>query len=239
VFCLERIIVKGKEKEDSVLFKLREDGKITFKEIPFNNYFYINYEDFEVVEFLIKNYVEEIEEVTDKFNRKFIKLILKNNTHRYFLLKKLQDAEVKHYEADIDAVKRFLITNQNIDLNQDKAEHVFFDIETDDRNPLEKDFNGNVVPNSPILSCAFKDKHGRVQYFVNPTKNRIVEYPEVLEYKELMNKFITDRKNKEIKNRLKELEPKIDKLMRDGERELIELIIRYLSNYDVTLSYNG
>ena len=220
---MERVIVSIGETPQGIICKLREDGKISYKQLPFHNYFYVKEEDYDDdidVHRITEQYCSMTESV-DKSNGSFVKLILKNNFWRYKFKTALEENDIETFEADISAPKRFLIENQKIKLKQDKLEVVFLDIETDDRNPMEKDFNGNIIASSPITACAFKDMKGKIKFVYN--KARDSSMGEIYRH---------NRQNKEI-------EKEFDKEFFKCEKELLIEIINYLKNYDLTLSWNG
>jgi len=225
---MNRCIVKGKEEYDKdtmtnlIKFRLRENGKVIYKKIPFDNFFYISSEDYDDFEFMLQGFVKETEEVT-YLNQKYVKCFYKNNLLRNIVKKKLDEEKVEHFEMDINAVKRFNITNQKIDLNQKGLEHIFLDIETDDRLPMQKEFNGSVIANSCITSIAFKDAHGKAWCKVNDA----VYDPKIIE-------FI---KKGDIKSGA--FNSAFDKSLYENEVEVLFEITRVLKKYDVTLSWNG
>lgn len=168
---MERIIVKGKESQKSIIFNVREDGVSKFLKLPFNNYFFILKEDYDDISFVIRDKIKATEEISDRFNTKYIKLILKNNFHRNIVKNVIENANIRTFEADVDSIKRFLILNQNIPLHQDKLKSCYFDIETDDRKPLDAKFNEEVNANSCILSFAVKDTTGKIFYDYNRARD--------------------------------------------------------------------
>lgn len=226
-----------------IKFKLRENGEIVFKTIPFNNYFYLYIEDYHDFEFMLRQYVLK-SEIVEYDGQEYAKCYYKNNTHRYFVKKKLEDENVTTFEMDIDSVKRFNIVNGKIPLCQEGLEKVFIDIETDDRKPLEKEFNGSVIASSAITGIAFKDLSGGVIHFI---RNKGGDVDELKAFKQAVaNKRFLEKdakKNKVMIDMNKGIIAKYDDLFTqklfEYERELLFETLNYLKNYDVTLSWNG
>lgn len=159
-------IVKGRETKNGLVLKIRNsDGTLTNKKISYKNYFLISEEDYLNNQEGLDNVISQAELTTDKHGKNYYKLYLTSNYNRNKLKDACIDAGITTYEADINAVKRFFIENQDLDLSQNNLKMCYFDIETDDRLPLESDFNRYVVANSPILSYSIKDTTGNVVIF--------------------------------------------------------------------------
>jgi len=157
------VVVKSKETKDGVQFRLIRDGKFVFTHIPFNNYFYLKISDYLTHE---EEYLQEFNWCTKKADAvgQFTKLTLSSNFMRN-KVRKFWEARCKTFEADILANKRFLLDNK-IKLNNTLIPYSFFDIETDDRLPLQKDDRGNVSPgNARVLSFAATDHLGKQVYY--------------------------------------------------------------------------
>lgn len=225
---MKRAIVNGEEyfdertKTNYVRFKLLEDGEQVFKKIEFDNYMYIAQEDEPFLTSQHLRYVKRTEDVVDSEGEEYLKLIFKNNSHRYYLKKQLEEDSITHYEADIHAFKRFLIHNQQVNMNQDKLRSVAIDIETDDRGEFHTDNRGNVIANSPILSIAFKDMNGKTEFFYNNARDS-----------DIAERYRNNRQDPDIKQ-------EFDKELFRCEKALLKEIYEYLDgNYEVTLSWNG
>lgn len=153
------VIIKSQETRTGVRFRILRDGKYLFAEVPFQNYFYIKFVDYEQNEneFLTKwnrNLISKCEVVGQ-----FVKIYLSNNFMRT-QIKDWWEERCKTYEADIKANKNFLL-DKNIKLYNEEIPYCFFDIETDDRLPMKKDERGLVMSNGQrILSCSFYDYKG-------------------------------------------------------------------------------
>ena len=168
------IVVKSKETKDGVQFRLIRDDKFVFTHLPFNNYFYLK----------ISDYLSHEEEYLQQFNfctksakavGQFTKLTLSNNWMRN-KARKFWEARCHTFEADILANKRFLLDNK-ITLNNTKIPYTFYDIETDDRLPLQKDDRGNVLPgNARVLSFAATDNLGKQVYYELNSESDADEY---------------------------------------------------------------
>lgn len=157
---MKRAIVKGKEIESGIVFRLREDGKVVYRTIPFVNYFFIKSEEWQNIEFLTRDEIQNAEEIVDRDGTTWMKLYLKNNFLRYKVKDKIENAGVLTYESDVSAVLHFCAEN---DLSWNCVEDLsvgYFDLETDDRKPFTKDNVGRVVAVSQILSCAIGPQSG-------------------------------------------------------------------------------
>ena len=108
---MRRTIVRGREEVDGILFRLREDGQSVYKRIPFRNYFFILKNDYPLVEFLIREFVYDVEDKTDVFKNEFIKIILNDNTKRWKCQNVIENVGVHTYESDVNAVTRWITTN--------------------------------------------------------------------------------------------------------------------------------
>jgi len=221
---MERVVCKGVETSKGIKFKLREDSKIVFKEIPFNNYFYVLEDDFEVVSFTINNFILKTEHVIDGLNIRYVKIIINDNYKRGIIKKKIEELNIKTFESDINSVKRFLIDNQNIQLNQHGLKYVFMDIETFDLTPLEKDFKQNVVANEPILSFALKDLEGNIIFKQNTAIEKFS--------KQLIDSYIEHPKDLKIISEIR-------KILVDNEVDLLKSYIEIIQQYDVVFAWNG
>lgn len=160
-------ICKIDEEPEAILVKFRDsdNDKITYRRIPFHNYFYVKEEDWEDVEFIMKGCFSDVYDVTAA-NGEFKKLILKNNWHRNIFRNKIEAEDVKTFEADLNSPRRFVLENPDL-LNQEKLKVAFIDIETDDRLPLEREgWRGEVIAQAPILSAAVKDLKDDKTYYV-------------------------------------------------------------------------
>lgn len=178
----EIIVVKSQETRNGCQFRCLKDGTYLFYSFEFNNYFYVKEQDYYSYEdeflrnfkFCIKDCVK-----VDKF----IKIILSNN----FMRTKVRNFWEEHchtFEADIKANKRFLLDNK-MELFNTKIPYTFYDIETDDRLPLNKDDRGKVIPESRILSFAAVDNKGESVYFeleaeTDDSERKLLQ--EILEY---------------------------------------------------------
>jgi DNA polymerase elongation subunit (family B) len=169
-----KLIISATEQSEHITFRMRIDGKEVYKRIPFNNYFYIKKEDYDgEAKNIVKKYMRSFEEVEDAFGEEFIKITLKDNLRRY-QLKKDFDEEMFNfqiYEIDISAVQRFMVNNDMSDYyDYSELRVACFDIETRDVKPLEKNFDGDIIANDVVLSCAIGDQKGTVddvKYFFN------------------------------------------------------------------------
>ncbi len=166
---MSEIIIKSQETRDGVTFRILKENKYMFAHIKFQNYYYIktNNYDMHKDDFHGKfTYcIEKVEPVGQ-----FTKIILSNNFLR-FRTKGWWDERGQTYEADIKANKRYLLDN-DLPLNNEQIPYTFFDIETDDRLPLQhkEGSRGEVLVNegARILSFAAVDHTGaKVGYLLN------------------------------------------------------------------------
>ncbi len=223
------IICKGKQNKNSIIFKMRENGKVFTEEIPFNNYFYLKNKDVETGMFLVREHIKKVIPLKDDYT----KIILNNNWKLKTCKKILENSGVTTYEADIDAVKRYYINNQHIKLNHDQLHHCFMDIETYDMKPLKSDMYDRVIANTPILSVAFKDFDNKIHFIRNKGLDKSVKF--ISKVKEL----IEADKEEEARKLIKDNEQIILKHLRKGERVLLREYVEYAKQYDTSLAYNG
>jgi len=159
---MSEVVIKSVETKTGVQFRILKDDKFLFLHAIFQNYFYVKKADYiaNEEEFIriFKFCIEQSQEVGQ-----FTKIILTNNFMR-IKLRNFWEERCNTYEADIKANKRFLL-DKNIKLNNTEIPFTFFDIETDDRLPMQKDERGNVVPMSRILAFSATDYKGQQIYY--------------------------------------------------------------------------
>ena len=223
------VVCKASEKEDYILFKLREDGVVKFKNVPFKNYFYIKNEDADTALFLCKGMISNI----DNFDEVYSKVFFKKNFWRNKVKNTLIDGGISTFEADIGSVKRFFINNQGIDLNHRYLKHCFMDIETYDMAPLETDKYNKVIASAPILSVAFEDFDENITFIRNKGLDKEVTF-----IKRIFDLIEAD-KEEEARIILKENEHTILKLLHEGELELLKEYFEVAKKYDSMIAYNG
>lgn len=224
---MEVAIVKGEEKEKTLVLKMRRGDDLIFNEIDFSNYFFISKDDFlNGDRYNFENFFYSYE----LYNNSHYKLFLKNNFKRNQAKQMLEDRGIEVYEGDISSFKRFIIDNQDIKLNHKNLKRVWLDIETCDISKLSRDMKGIVEANSPIMSCAIKeDDTKKIVFFEN--KARQFMNPEKL--KELKTKL----DNNEKINSQEYIE--FIELMSKCEAQLLQEIFNYLRNKDLVLAWNG
>lgn len=193
---MSNVIIKGKETKTGIKFKIRDElGNASYENISFHNYFYILKEDYIENEEGFESVLSGAEIIEDSEGTEYAKCYIKNNFERYQVKNACESNGIKTFESDINAVKRFLIDNQDLELNQENLRVCYFDIETDDRLPLEVDFQRNVVALSPILSYAIKDlKTGEILFEYNKARDKAeFSYDDLLEEeKKLIIKLYAD-----------------------------------------------
>jgi len=158
------------EKSKSIIIKYRyENGQVEFKEIPFNNYFYIFIEDLQKVKQLLSSF-----DLKYKWAGDYVKIILQNNYDRYNVMNTLHQSGILTFEADLDSAKRYIVDN-DLEVNAECLNYLFYDIETMDTVPFEKDLNDNVIAITPILSIAYIDNEGNKYYIKNENQKNPIE----------------------------------------------------------------
>jgi len=160
---MKEVVIKAKETREGVRFRVLKDDKYIFLHVPFQNYFYVKKQDYltNEKEFynLFKFCIQDVKPVGQ-----FSKIIFKSNWMRN-KVRRYWDEKCHTFEADIMANKRFLL-DKKIILNNTQIPYTFYDIETDDRLPLQKDERGLVMPGEArILSFAATDYKGKQVYF--------------------------------------------------------------------------
>jgi len=170
----DKVFITAQEIRDGVNIRWRQDNKYFNERVSFKNYFFILFDDFQDNADLQKYCCKNFEKGSEFFaaNGHYIKCYFKDNFNRNYLRKFMENNfGITLYEADINAVKHWLIENQDIDLHQEQLHIGFFDIETDDRKQLQRDLRGNVIANSAILSYALKDKNDNIIYNYNKARD--------------------------------------------------------------------
>ena len=156
-------IIKSIESREGATFRILKDDKYIFANVKFANYFYVKTEDFRMIEQeLLKLFSFAIKSTQDL--GQFTKIFLSNN----FMRPKIREFIEQHcrtFEADIRANKRFLLDGK-LEMHNELVPYTFYDIETDDRTPMQKDGSGRVVPgNNRILSFSAVDHNNQVTYY--------------------------------------------------------------------------
>lgn len=229
-------ICKGKEESNSILFKIREDGNIKFKRIPFQNYFYIDYMNKESAMVFCGKYIDKLEYINSEEKDYFThcKVLLKNNFWRRKCARELNDNGIKTYESDINSFKRFLIDNSGVELNHSGLLKVYMDIETYDYGPYKKDSMDKTIASYPILSVALKDEEGNEKYIVNHG----LDGEEFKEFKELGKTYLDSNYNN-LRKLIKKNEKVLIQKLIQGEKVLLKEYYDYVKNYDMVIAYNG
>ena len=226
---MRRAVIKIDVMPTQLKFKLLENDEVVYRLFEFNNYFYVYKDDEAIVNNLLNRFG-----TCEDFDDEYCKFILNNNYDRYKCVNILDDKDVKHFEADIEASKRFLIDNVSLDLGQEYLRKVFIDIETFDLKPLEKDDRGRAKGISPILSVAFKDFNGNKYYIYNKAFDEGYE-----DIKDLYLKYVENRNDLEVRNKIKSLQSKIENVLISGEKRLLQEFAFIMKNYELYFAYNG
>ncbi len=157
---------------NELVIRFKENDKYSYETIIFDNFFYITREDFirnkdnfgfnKILNQFFKKAVEY-----NATNGDFIKLYLKNNDDRYYANSIIKKYNIKTFEADLTSKKRFVIDHtENYDFSNYSV--LFYDLETDDRKPMEKDDRGGVITgDKQIMSIALEDKQGKQFFYIN------------------------------------------------------------------------
>lgn len=151
------IVIKSQETRTGVVFRILRNDKFMFAELPFQNYFYVEAKDYEANQ---EEFTKAFSFCVSKVKKigHMMRIYLSNNFMRV-KVREFWETRANTYEADIKANKRFLLDNE-IPLNNEQIPYCFFDIETDDRLPLQKDDRGQVIQVGRILSFAAVDWRG-------------------------------------------------------------------------------
>ncbi len=245
-------VIKGKEEEVGVTLRIRDSETNTTSEryFEFNNYFYIKEEDFKECQHIIDPSMKDRILVEDKDGELFFQCVLKNNFHRNMIRNQIEELGIITYEADLTAVKRMLIDNTHLPLNQQGLRIAWVDIETDDRSPFVKNMKGDIVPLSAITSIAVKEYISDGDATVWYCRNKGVDGPEFDRYRDLRKALLEAKERGENTTAIKEeLEPydkdtpKKKGLVTDalwkGEKILLEEYFEYVKQFDVVSAYNG
>lgn len=155
------IVIKSQETKEGVKFRILRDNKYLFADLPFQNYFYVKTSDFihEESEF-IQAFTWCVEDT--KVVGQFTKIVLSSNWMRVRVRTYWEARNISTYEADIKANKRFLL-DKSPPLHNEHIPYLFYDIETDDRLPLQKDERGDVLvhESARIISFCAVDQDGK------------------------------------------------------------------------------
>jgi DNA polymerase elongation subunit (family B) len=180
-----KTVVKSQETREGIIFRLfnTENNKFSFSKIEFNNYFFIKTKDYETHKDDFRNKFTFCIEKTANVGQ-FTQIFFSNNFMRN-QVKVWWEERADTYEADIKANKRWLLDHPKVPLNNEKIPYLFYDIETDDRLPLQKDERGQVIAGeAKILSFSGVDNKGEKFYYELEH-----DYSDVEERK-LLNKII-------------------------------------------------
>jgi len=174
----KEVFIKAKETANGIVAKFRIEDKYILKIINFRNYFFIKEEDI-LDDETAWNYCksEAFSGVNISTpNGVFVKLYLKNNFWRNKFRQKLENNfGISVFEGDINAVKHWLIENQEMKLNAQDLRITYFDIETDDRGEFCKEEDGTVIAKGPVMSCAIRDNKNPTEFLINENVDDIEE----------------------------------------------------------------
>lgn len=178
------IFIKAKETETGITLKHRiDDDTYKIEDIELQNYFYIRKEDFPQAKSSIARFSEHVTSYSAE-NGEFAKIYFNDNTQRNFLKKILENRQITLYEADINAVKRYLLDYYDNHTYGYGMRYLWYDIETDDRGSFDKDENNVVIAGKKqILSIALENEKGEKQFYFynkNPDNHRCDEEFEML-----------------------------------------------------------
>lgn len=169
----ERKYIGAYDEKDSVILMYRESKSekcyLTIKEYPW--YFCIKASELEnkKTNKLIKALKKESLIQKIKEDHSYLRIYCRNLNRRSLLdgkrevLRELRAEGIKTYEADLSSSQRCLIDNK-LQI-EDSYQILYFDIETDDRNP------GIVIGRDKILSIAFCNLQGRTYYYTGEEKD--------------------------------------------------------------------
>ena len=179
-------IIKAKESQDGLICRYKENDKYVFKKIIYINYIIVETRGYYSIEEKLSPWVTKIEEIDNKH----CKIFLSDNTQRNVVRMILYKNDIKTYEDDLTAIDRFLIEKKE-KINSKDLSYLFYDIETDDREPLKKDVDGNIIAITPILSISYKDNNGYEFFLKNNNKENYLEGEKVLleKHNEILKKY--------------------------------------------------
>lgn len=170
VFNKEENVVRAKEVSDGILVKCRVDfNNHKLVKVNFKNYFFISKKD--VIDFdELASLIGNDATITEADNPNYFKILLHDNTMRNLVNYKIKNNNIKTFEADINAVKRYSILN-NFNINPKNYKWLIYDIETKDDGLFEKNIDGTIIATEPVLSCAYMDNTGKLSYIKNENLN--------------------------------------------------------------------
>ncbi len=192
-----KVFIKAKETENGLSIRYREGDTYFVEDVKFNNYFYLKesdvFDDSKLFNFCKSNFLKGQKVVSN--NGTFLKCYLKFNTQRNYLRKIIEsDFEVEVFEGDINAVKHWLIENQDVELNSKEMRVKYYDIETDDRGEFKKEIDGTVIAYKPVMSCAFLDHNKKTSFYINENVDDSSGLSEV----ELLKKIAEEINNSDL-----------------------------------------
>jgi len=188
-------VIRGKDLPFGISFKVRKGDKIDFLELPYENYFYIDFEQYiNFKDQLEQHHISKLMKRYDIIDNR-VKVFPLDNWKRQPLRKALEDAGFKTYEADISAYKRYLIEHQDWQLNPEGLVPLWYDIETKDDGAFNKDKSGSIIATEPVLSVYFENAiTGEGCFFKNMNKNDPItgERDLLIQIKAVMEQFDID-----------------------------------------------
>lgn len=111
----------------------------------------------------------------DDDGKLYSKIILKDNYSLYEIKELLYNNGIDTYEGDLSVVDRYIIDKlPNMDLELNKLDIVYYDIETYDIGELQNDEYGRIIPTTPILSIAMIDNKGNKKFIANLNKDNVI-----------------------------------------------------------------
>jgi len=166
----KKVFIKAKETQNGVAARFRIGEEYVTEQIKFRNYVYVK--ESELIEDIAAwNYCKANSysgTIVKTENGSFVKLFMKNNWWRNRFRKDLESKFGIHvYEGDINAVKHWLVCNQNMKLNAEDLRITYFDIETDDRGSFLKEQDGTVIAQGPVMSCAIRNHDKPTEFVIN------------------------------------------------------------------------
>ena len=165
---MDKTLIRAKDTPNGILIKYREGDNTDFMELPFQNFLYISTEEFK----LHQDYLQRCSGMIAGFEEQgeYTKILFGNNWHRQKLRSRLEELGFTTYEADMNAFKRWLIQNQDLPLNPNNLQSLFYDIETKDDGAFQKDTRGAIIATEPILSIYLEDQQNNGIFIKNENK---------------------------------------------------------------------
>ena len=184
-----RTLIQAIEQENNIIIKTRNDNNVSFENIPYLTHLFIRNEDMELISDKSYEWIKDIK--ADNIFDGYTALYLTNNKERGLLRWSLENDGIVVYEGDINAIKRYLISHQDIKINPKGLLWVMYDIETKDDGLFEFDMRGSAIASEPILTIAYKDYEGKRVFLRNDNLDDVFqgERELLIKHKAIMEQY--------------------------------------------------